>query len=230
MIRLYEPLELTEQLTLSKQNFHYLSHVRRKAVGDHVVILNASHVGTYQIAKIDKKSMTCQLVQLNTQEKPQHELIVYQSIVKREYMDTILEKLGEIGVTKVVPVMTSRSIGSIKSSTMDRYRQLLVSGALQAEHPYLPAISEPIKLSDIEIDTDQFYLFYEREDQKMLPKVSENSVSLFIGPEGGISDEELKTLTSKGANVISPISSVLKAETAAVVFTGLIKCLMEIDR
>lgn len=227
MIRIYEEISLGHQIEIKDSNFHYLKNVRRLPIDSEIVVMNTEQIGVYRIESIGKKLLVCAQVSVKPLCQPKQQLTVYQCVLKRDFMDTVLEKLGEIGVSRVVPVMSSRTIGTVKPATLNRYKQLVRAGALQAEHDFLPEVLDPISLNDLDCDGERFYVFYERKQDKKIPTDIDNNVSLFIGPEGGISDEELKVLESKGGIVISPISSVLKAETASVIFAGMVKCMME---
>lgn len=227
LIRIYEDISLNNEIEIKDSNFHYLKNVRRLSEGDKIVILNSEKIGLYKIEQFQKKKFLAICQEIKSLVKPKYALVVYQCVLKRDFMDNVLEKLGEIGVTKVVPITSQRSIGSVKPSTMNRYRQLVRAGALQAEHDYIPEVAEPVTVGNIDNTSDSFYIFYERLQGKNLPVITKNNISIFIGPEGGITDEEIDILKEKGGEIISPISSVLKAETASVIFAGLIKCMME---
>ena len=60
-----------------------------------------------------------------------------------------------------------------------------------------------------------------------MPSISSSDVSLIIGPEGGFEAEEAEMLVSKGFTPCTPLSAVLKAETASVLFTGMIRSIMD---
>ena len=73
---------------------------------------------------------------------------------------------------------------------------------------------------------DSNVVFYERHEGAGIIKPAK-SMSIIIGPEGGFTDEEFQTLVSKGFAASKPVSQILKAETAAVVFAGYVRILQE---
>jgi 16S rRNA (uracil1498-N3)-methyltransferase len=227
LIRIFEETDFSKELEIEGNNFHYLKNVRRVEENSFIVIMNYNGISKYQIIKISKKSIFLHLIKINNIKKPAYELVLFQSVLKRDFMDYVVEKAGEIGVTKFVPVISSRSISKVKGNSLQRYKNLLINGAMQAEHSFIPEISKPIYLKDLEINSNEFYVFFERNIHKEIPNIKSSDISIFIGPEGGIDEKELDILEKKGANIISPLSSVLKAETASVIFTGMVKIFLE---
>jgi len=114
-----------------------------------------------------------------------------------------LEKLGEIGVTSVTPVITKRSIQQTSTNTIERMKKLIYKGILQAEHNFLPKVEEPVELKDIVADTKNNFVLYERIDNKSKAEITSKDVSILIGPEGGFEASELIIMEEKGFNVIS---------------------------
>lgn len=76
-------------------------------------------------------------------------------------------------------------------------------------------------------ETENNFILYEREDHKSKMGIKSKSVSLVIGPEGGFEDDEVDLIISRGGIPISPIKGVLKAETAALLFAGYAKILID---
>jgi 16S rRNA (uracil1498-N3)-methyltransferase len=200
--------------------------VLRLNINDKFVLLNDENIGLFYILKLDKKIIYAKKIFHRKKIESKYKLIVYQSILKREYMDFVVEKLAELGVYEIIPVVTERSLQEINEKTLNRYRRLAIKGTLQSENENIMKIRYPLKIINLE-NIPNFYIFYERNVKKKLPKELPKNVNIFIGPEGGITREEIAILEKKGGKIISPINSILKAETAAVVFTGLIKCIME---
>ncbi len=226
--RICNDIDLTDSIILSNDFSHYLKNVLRLKNQDKFVILGKENIGLYQIVSVNKKTIESKRIFHRKKKSANYRINVFQSVLKREYMDFTIEKLSELGATSITPVITERSIRKINLKTLERYKKLAIKGMLQSENEYLTEINEPLSIDEINPEK-KFYIFYERKDKKELPEINENNITIFIGPEGGISEKELEILKGKGGQVISPIDSILKAETAAIVFTGLVKCLMEIS-
>ncbi len=86
------------------------------------------------------------------------------------------------------------------------------------------AVIHPVqKLERIKPAADENILFHERLGEKSIPKITSKNISIIIGPEGGFTDKEYLYLINAGFKAHTPINTILKAETAAVLFAGLVR-------
>jgi len=219
--RFYYSGNFEKQLKLTDDVFKHLK-VMRFSKKDLVVLQNEHYIGKYEIFQIDRHFSLLNLLEIKNTKLPNYKLKGYISLLKREYMDSVVEKVSEIGVTDIFLIKTTRSIRKINIETIDRFKKLAAKGALQSEQDFIPKIYEPQELIDITEDCEDKILFWERGLNKNLALTSTN-VAFFIGPEGGLTDEEVDILIDKGFKSYTPFNNVLKAETAAVVFAGILR-------
>ncbi|MCA1927377.1 MAG: 16S rRNA (uracil(1498)-N(3))-methyltransferase [Calditerrivibrio sp.] len=225
--RFFVEKELSDELEIDEDLYHQLKNVLRMKIGDKYIFMNEKEIGEYQFYFGMKKSGIFNIINKSPLEQIDYNLDVYLSLLQREYLDFTVEKMGEIGVTSITPIITRRSIQSINSNTLDRMKKLLYKGILQAEHNFFPTLNEPLELKDIMPKTDNNFLLYERECKKSKINLSSKNVSILIGPEGGLENIELDTMKDKGFHIVSPINGVLKAETAAIIFAGYFKIMID---
>jgi 16S rRNA (uracil1498-N3)-methyltransferase len=219
--RFYYSGSFEKQLKLTDDVFKHLK-VMRFSKKDLVVLQNEQYIGKYEILQIDRHFSLLNLLEIKNTKLPNYKLKGYISLLKREYMDSVVEKVSEIGVTDIFLIKTTRSIRKINVETIDRFKKLAAKGALQSEQDFIPKIYEPQELIDITEDCEDKILFWERGLNKNLALTSTN-VAFFIGPEGGLTDEEVDILRDKGFKPCTPFNNVLKAETAATVFAGMLR-------
>lgn len=134
------------------------------------------------------------------------ELDVYLAIIKGERMDWAVEKLSEIGVRAIHPIVTDRTIA--KGNKTDRWARIAESATLQSGGTRVPEIRPAVSLPD---PPKQSWFF----DQSGIAAPKEKPAAIFIGPEGGWSDKERQHLAS--ATPVSLGRRILRAETAAVI-------------
>jgi 16S rRNA (uracil1498-N3)-methyltransferase len=226
MKRIYYPHEIDDSITITGDYLHYLKNVIRAKAGDSLGVLGVSEYAECKIADISKKSAELEIIDRRTTYKHDYSLKVYQCLLKREYMDFAVEKYSELGATEIVPVISDRSLNDLKDKTLQRFKDISTKAVLQSENEQMPAISDAIDIADVSADADSNIIFYERcEDGSQLKPAKD--MSIIIGPEGGFTDEEYELLVSKGFTPVRPISQILKAETASVVFTGYVRILQE---
>jgi 16S rRNA (uracil1498-N3)-methyltransferase len=221
MKRIFYPNQITPTTVITGESQHYIKNVLRMEAGDRIELLSAESLAEMELVDVAKREITMQLISSRPVVQPDYTFTVFQCVLKREYMDTVVEKYTELGVTKIVPVLSARSVGDVKDSTLARYREIAKSATLQCERDTLPDVAEAIKISQIPADTGaDSLLFFEREATKSLPQVNSRNIRMVIGPEGGLADDEVAGLAAKGFCCVSPLANILKAETAAVVFAG----------
>ena len=157
-------------------------------------------------------------------DKPFH-VTLYQAIAKKNNMDFIIEKAVELGVDAIGPIITERTIPDIKKKAdkkRDRWQRIARAASKQCGRTTLPDVGEvkdlqaalsESKKSDIRIfaamDKDAMPLRHVlRPDAK--------TISVFVGPEGDFSPEEISMARERGCNISSLGSLVLRVETAAI--------------
>ncbi len=222
MKRIY--LEHTgEEFTAVDNDHHYLKNVLRMQEGDEVDVMSADSLTRAHIIAVTKRETIFSAIASRPLITPDYSLTVYQCLLKREYMDTVVEKFAELGATRIVPVISRRSLPSLKESALSRFIEIAKYAALQSEQEFIPGITDAVKINDIRAAADaDNILFYERGVVQS-PVLTSRAVQIVIGPEGGFEADEVELLHNKGFLSYTPLKSILKAATAAVVFCGLVR-------
>lgn len=209
---------IDKHLELDREAMHKVVTVLRLKVGDNLYLQSDNKRAYVEIIELSKKRVIVSILKTYNLTTPNYRFEVYQAITKREYMDFIVEKYAEIGVTKIIPTITSRSIQDLKAKTVERYRTIAINAALQSESDFFLEIVEPINLSDINPDTTDKIFFHERDGLKSFPEKITTDISMIIGAEGGFTEEEYNLISSRGFDIYTPIKKILKSETAAIAF------------
>ncbi len=221
--RIYHNGELSGVIELDSDTSRKLKTVLRAETGDKVEILSPNSLAVGEICLVGKRDIQVRIESVKDIVKPDYIFTVYQCVTKREYMDWMVEKYTELGVTEIVPVMSARSIKDLKPNTYSRYESIAVDASLQCERETIPVVSKAINLMKLNSNHDTKLLFHERIGEKTVPTDISNNVAMIIGPEGGFTEGETEYLQSIGFKAYTPIESILKAETAAVLFAGLVR-------
>ncbi|MBZ4672591.1 MAG: Ribosomal small subunit methyltransferase [Deferribacteraceae bacterium] len=223
--RFYWDNKFDERIEIKGEILNHIKVLRLK-VQDRIVLQNEFNIGLYEIESLNKKNTLLKRISIKNSTRPNYRLIACISLMKREYMDNSIEKLAEIGVTEIIPIITERSLRQLNSETMLRYQKKAIFGSLQAENNFITKVMPARELKDLIFNDCEKILFYERAG-KQFPNVSSSDVAFFIGPEGGLSVDEVNYLNRVGFQVCSPFKSILKGETAAIVFAGLLRSEIE---
>jgi 16S rRNA (uracil1498-N3)-methyltransferase len=153
---------------------------------------------------------------------------LYPCLVKTKAMDYIIQKCTEIGVTSFNLLASDFSQSSQDKKSTDakiaRWEKIIISACEQSGRHYLPIIEKPIKIQSLTPAKDSLFLFFDTNGAhqiKELVALSFNEAHLLIGPEGGLSQQELIFLNEAGWKGYALNMPILRAETAAVVASTL---------
>lgn len=209
------------------EDARHISRSLRMKVGDPLVLSDGE--GWDYIGAITH--MEEGLVAVSIEEKTENkteflgELVLYQALPKGDKFEFILQKATELGVTQIVPVLTSRCISRPKESAMERkmvrYQRIVEEGAKQAGRGRIPEISPLVDFKSAlnQMTTgDTPLLYYEEATQPLgefLPLGS--SIHFLIGSEGGFSPEEVQQAEEQGIGIVSLGQRILRCETAPIV-------------
>ena len=221
--RVYFDGEISPVIELDENQSRKLKTVLRAEQGDIVEVLTKEYLAEGEIYIAGKRGVQIRILSSRPVIKPDYKFTVYQCIAKREYMDFIIEKYSELGVTDIIPVISNRSLDSLKISAYERYVQIAKEAALQCEREVVANILPVQKIERLKPCGDENILFHERQGVKSMPVIASKNISIIIGPEGGFTDKEYNYLLNAGFKAYTPIDTILKAETAAVLFAGMIR-------
>ena len=222
---------------------HQIRDVLRMKSGEKIIVLdNTDYEYTVSLTKIDRQEVIGEVIDKNKSEgEPNVRITLYQSLLAREKFEWVLQKCTEIGVCSFVPVVTQRSIvrrtESVTAKKISRWQNIITEAAEQSGRGKIPTLGEPLDFSDVLSELDNFDCSLFGSAQTDTPALREiikakdseiKKIALFIGPEGGLTEEEIADARGRGAKVFSLGKRVLRTETAALVASALI--LYELDR
>jgi 16S rRNA (uracil1498-N3)-methyltransferase len=154
---------------------------------------------------------------------PERKIVLCQSLIKKDKMEWVVEKATELGVSKIIPIISERS--EKKSLNMERANKIAIEASEQSGRATIPEILEPVDLSTElleEIKKRGFDLVgfdSSGEPAKESLNISKDltaGLAIFVGPEGGWTNKELNLFADAGATIYSLCKLTLRAETAAI--------------
>ena len=151
--------------------------------------------------------------------EPNRKLILYQSLIKKDRFEQILQHATEVGVFEIVPVISGRS--EKKSLNQQRCEKILREAAEQSGRVIIPSFKKVLDLSKA-IDTAKqsgfkTYFAHTKEKENMIYGAGDRQVNLFVGPEGGWEEKEIFAFNRAGFVPVSLGRLTFRAETAAIV-------------
>jgi len=220
-----QPLREGAALILAEEAAHHISRVLRLRTG-HPLILFNGRGGEYdaEISRIDKRSVEVLISQHREgdNESPLHITLV-QGISRGQKMDFILQKAVELGVNRIVPVMTEHGNVHLdkerQQKKIEHWNSIIISACEQCGRNKIPELSTPLAFDQwLSIDSGVTRLIMHPERGKNLSKVSKatGDITLLVGPEGGFSDNEIKKACGADYQIINIGPRILRTETAAL--------------
>jgi 16S rRNA (uracil1498-N3)-methyltransferase len=229
-------------IILSGDDLHYLTRVLRKRVGDGLPAITSSGVRySMHIDAITRADCTVSLVpdsrHTQTNVPPMPRIRLLQCLPKGKKMDLIVRQAVEAGVSRIVPLMSTRSIAVPEDPEKRslRWRRIAREALQQSGNMELTAIDEPVAFMDgarLEGPQDAGLFFHQErlsgDSLHAALSCAEPSwtVSLCIGPEGGLSDDEVEHLRLKGFRPVFLGDTVLRTETAALYAVAAVKTIL----
>ena len=221
-IRLFHPENITENTTglLSKEHTHYVVNVMRLKRGSNLNFFNKNGEWLSEIIFLDKDRVEVKF--LNKIKEPTNlsniELAI--CLVKKSPMETILQKATELGVSKIIPIVSERT--EVKEINFERANKIVIEATEQSNQLIPPKISEVMKLKDYlkDLDGSSKLLFADvnSKDNLQTEVLKESkSLSILIGPEGDFSPSEREQILANSNVVPFTISrNILRSDTAVI--------------
>jgi 16S rRNA (uracil1498-N3)-methyltransferase len=233
MHRFYLPPEQCqgEFVTLEGREAHHALHVVRLRRHESVLLLDGQGVSySCEVVETGRRHVRLRLLKQHRSPAPTRQIVLLQAIPKAKAMEWIIQKATELGATRLVPLLTERSLAhpSLEETKREKWFWTAIDAIKQCGSVWLPTLDAPTAprtclesgsalelalLASLESSLHPrrcFEKFW--EDHGRFP----DSLGLWIGPEGDFTPDELEMITASGAHPVSFGSRVLRAETAAV--------------
>lgn len=203
---------------------HYLVHVMRLKAGDPLLLFDGqSGEWLAQIVDTGKKAVALHIERQTRPLEPVPDLWLCFAPVKKARLDWIIEKATELGVARLQPVITERTI--VERVKRERLEAQIVEACEQCGRTAVPALADPVKLPALlkSWDAGRALLFADEAGGEPLASVEAPApAAILTGPEGGFTERERALLLAAPAvHRIALGPRVLRAETAAIAATAL---------
>lgn len=221
--RLYVAAPLSEgtPVTLPRDQSHYLVNVMRRAAGDPVLVFNGRD-GEWraEITRAEKRTVTLAVFEQTRAQTPEPDVWLLFAPLKKDRTDFVVEKATELGVGRIVPILTERT-QTMRVNTQ-RLQATALEAAEQSRRLSVPEIAEAVALADFlaawPADRRLIYLDETGAGAPLAEVLAAGTQSLgfVIGPEGGFAPAELDALDKLAFSVGADLGPrILRAETAA---------------
>lgn len=224
----------SDEVTVSDAEAHHLIHVLRCRVGAHITLFNGQGTeATAEVASVTRRDLTCAIRSRIQHARPSRpEFTVIASPPKADRLKMMVEKLTEIGVDRLVLLNTSRTVTTPGETRLDKIHSNMIAACKQCRRPFFmelsPLQSMQAALSELQSSTTSPVICIAHPDANNnvndlcgQPQIT-RPATVLIGPEGGFTEDEVQGAMSCGAVPVSWPNTILRIETAAIVFATLL--------
>lgn len=233
--RFYQEInvQLGQEQTLSAINHRHAIQVLRLKLDDDLILFDGK-TGEYttKVSVCNKRDSAVRLEafsEVNRESSLKSSLIL--STIKSDKMDFAIQKAVELGVSHIQPMISHRSVIKIKKDRlqkkMQHWQAIIIGACEQSGRTQIPIIEEPLSL---EVCLEKYQTNFcigmlptsENKFQDLKSLQKDQGIALFIGPEGGFTNEEETLMDSYDIEMVNFGSRILRAETAVI--AGLTAC------
>jgi 16S rRNA (uracil1498-N3)-methyltransferase len=205
---------------------HHAVAVRRLRVGESVVLTDGAGTAvTAEVASTGKRVFAATVTRVTTTAPAEPAVVVVQALPKGERGELAVEVLTEVGVAGIVPWAAARSVavwkGERAAKSLAKWRSTAREAAKQARRSWFPEVAELATTPDLAAlvaEADLAVVLHEEASVPLagLDVPAAGRIVVVVGPEGGLTDEEVATLVAAGATAVRLGSEVLRTSTAGV--------------
>lgn len=205
--------------TISGPEGHHAVRVLRLRVGENVTASDGRGRVVRAIVRDSADGLLrCETVEEWSVPPITPTLTVWPAIAKNDKLDLVVQKLTEVGVAVIRPWLSERSIvrwdENKREAHGERWRAIAYAAAKQSRRAWLPQVHDPVDRVE---PSEQVVVLHEEAEHPLGAILSDQAdLSLVVGPEGGLTENEIEQMTSRGAQVASLGTTVLRAETASI--------------
>jgi len=218
-------ISIKNSVSVVSDEFYHLTRVLRKKNGDTIELFDA--MGTLavgEIVNIEKGSAVVVIKERHSFEKSETKTVICPSILKRKSMDLLVEKLSEMGIDEIRPVIFSRTDVKFKEASLKRWRKISIE-SLKVNGKLWPSeIFQPVNINSIISLSEKFKsrIIFDIEGSKNGISLSFPAIAI-VGPPGDFTDMERENLKKNGFTDININDAVMKSETAAISAAAIMK-------
>ncbi len=198
--------------------FHQWKNVLKFKKGEEIILVDNTEGEAHCIITSYKdESVLCTIrKQIGTQKETLREVTLYMAILKKEHFEYVVQKASEIGIRKIVPLITERTI-----KTGLKYERLEKIAKEASELAGLSRVPEISEIHTFEEALSESLKYKTRiifdKDGSTQHALTPDPCALFVGPEGGWTDDELHNAKESGCESFSLLSHTLRGETAGII-------------
>ncbi|PCJ51748.1 MAG: hypothetical protein COA79_25525 [Planctomycetota bacterium] len=211
---------------------HHMINVKRIKINDEVKLFNGHGLQvTAVVESVDKKIVSLKIKSICKSQLPTIEIVLNFVPPKGKNLSLLIEKSVEVGVDKIVPLVSERSIRSYQNEKSEKLNKIILEACKQSERAWIPELLPIINLKNRMEEVqgqNNLNLFFHPRGGKTISSLMGDSeqpriIQLFIGPEGGWSEFEIGLAEEKKLTLTTMTCPIMRVETAVIASISVIR-------
>lgn len=217
------------------EDVKHISKVLRCRIGEELEVCdNDNNEYICEITNIDKSEVKLDILEVvDVKRESDLKIKVYQGLPKGPKMEMILQKLTEVGVDEIILVETKRTVVKVddkkEDKKIERWERIIYEAAKQSKRGKIPSLRGVLSFKEAldDMKKNDFNIApYENERTKSIKQAIKGldikNIGIFVGPEGGFEDTEIKDIEEIGGQSVSLGPRILRTETASLVASSIV--------
>ncbi|CAB5046585.1 unannotated protein [freshwater metagenome] len=218
----------TKSFTLSGDEGRHAATVKRMRAGEVINLCDGQGTRAFAtVTKVHKASLDLTIDRVTFEAAPEPRFVVVQALAKGERAELAVEMLTEVGADAIIPWKAEHAIGKWDSidKGLEKWRRTSRESAKQSRRAWIPEISQlhtTEQVCELMAQAQSVFVLHESADQALAACAirEQGTIIIVVGPEGGISPDELAAFTAAGARVVHMGASVMRTSTAGAIAVG----------
>ncbi|ACV25654.1 16S rRNA (uracil(1498)-N(3))-methyltransferase [Kangiella koreensis] len=220
-----EALSLSTEMALDKEASTHISRVLRMNTGQQIELFNGDGFSYFaQIQAIERNQVSVRVVEaIEVNNESPLNIHLFQGISRGDKMELTLQKGVELGVKQFTPLITERCGVKLDAKRwqkkLQHWQKVIESACEQCGRNSIPSLYPAVKLQDAlsQLNNTSFFMHPDSKHSfKTIIADAQSELQLWVGPEGGFSDEEVEWVESHGCKPVQLGPRILRTETAAL--------------
>ncbi len=208
-------------IKIKGENFIHIKKSLRKKVGNHIFFTEGKYIYECRIEQIEKKSLLAEILsRKRTFNKNKIKISLFISLIKFSNFEMILNYATQLGVAEIHPITTEYAQNSIiNANKIARWEKIIREASKQSFNPCPPVLKKVVSFHDTLDYAGLKILLHPYADislKDMLKKQESDEINVYIGPEAGFSENEIKLAKKNKINIVKLPYNILRSETAVI--------------
>ncbi len=220
MYRFFVENKENNSFVLSKELLNHLKVIRIRE--ENIICI---YEEKFYICKLEN-DLAIIIEELNENHEYAKEVILCSSLINIKRFEWMIQKAAELGATKIIPIITQNTnykYKDISKSKMIRWNEISKNACEQSFRNKIMKIDEPMNFQDaIKIESKYKIIAHEKHNETKVSSLNDDII-IFVGPEGGFTENEIEMAEKNGFNTVSLGNRILRSETSSIFLLSIIK-------